>query len=107
VSAKIKTLILLACLIAPVCLWFVGFVTVLDRGGEVVRAAVNYGIREVPMTYLGGGLYLHVWPEGDGSIKLLCRDRSVADTGYITSGPGHTHITVEGNCDLLPQNPDS
>ena len=83
---------LLVTAIALLLLWAwlfaAGTILVVDRSGTVARAEVVTGLGVRPLRRLPSGLWAGL-PSGDGTVRLVCRDGSAREHGYVTSA---THV---------------
>ena len=94
-----RTLLVLAAAAALLLLWgwllTTGTILVVDRGGALARAEVVTGLGVRRLRRLPGGLWVGI-PDGDGTVRLVCRDGSWRDHGYVSPGI-HEWLRVAGN----------
>lgn len=74
----------MACLLLWGWLFVSGTIVVVDRSGAIERAEVATGVGQQPLHRIPGGLFVGM-PGADGTVRLVCRDGSARDYGYVTS----------------------
>ncbi len=79
---------LLALAAAFLILWawlcFTGTILVVDRSGTLARAEVVTWSEPRTLRRLPLGLWVGL-PSGDGTVRLVCRDGTRCDYGYVSS----------------------
>ncbi len=79
-------------------LFLTGTILVVDWSGTVARAEVVTGWGPRPLRRLPGGLWVGL-PDGDGTVRLVCRGGGRREYGYVSSA---THVWIRvargGHC---------
>lgn len=93
-----NSLILIPVAVIVLLLWAwlfaTGTILVVDRSRAVARAEVVTGLGARRLQRLPGGLWVGL-PQGDGAVRLVCRDGSAREHGYVSSAV-HLWLRVAG-----------
>ena len=77
-------------------IWLAGSVIVRDPAGEAQRVEVIDGWGNTQELSRFGRSYVLLRPEIEGAVRVRCRSGQVVDGGYVTGGPLHTRLSLDG-----------